>query len=178
MKHPYVLTLGFLFISIAAATAAQKSSIPTQAHDHAATSDDQHHADVNRRGSQVMGFDQEKTTHHFRLKEDGGAIEVEANDPKDRNSRDQIRQHLSHIAQMFADGDFTAPMLIHAQTPPGIPVMKRLKADIKYRFEEIERGGRVRITTANREALAAIHEFLRFQINDHKTGDSGEVEKR
>ena len=125
-----------------------------------------------------MGFDQEKTTHHFRLKEDGGAIEVEANDPKDRDSRDQIRQHLSHIARMFADGDFTAPMLIHSRTPPGVPVMKRLKADIKYRFEEMERGGRVRITTTNREALAAIHEFLRFQIKDHKTGDYEEVEKR
>ena len=125
-----------------------------------------------------MGFDHEKTTHHFRFKQDGGAIEVEANDPKDTASRDQIRQHLSHITQMFAGGDFTAPMLIHAQTPPGVPVMKRLKADIKYRFEETERGGRIRITTTNREALAAIYEFLRFQIADHKTGDSGEVEKR
>jgi hypothetical protein len=179
MKHPYVLTLGFLFLSIATPVAAQQSQAPTQAHDHAVTSQDhdQHHADVQKRGDQVMGFDHEKTTHHFRLTRDGGAIEVEANDPKDTSSRDQIRQHLSHIAQMFADGDFMAPMLIHAQTPPGVPVMKRLKANIKYRFEETARGGRVRITTANPDALAAVHEFLRFQISDHATGDSGKVEK-
>lgn len=55
--------------------------------------------------------------------------------------------------------------------------MKRLKAEIKYKFEETERGGLVRITTSDAKALAAVHEFLRFQIKDHKTGDSGEVVK-
>jgi hypothetical protein len=145
--------------------------------DFTAQSHDQHHADVNRRGDQVMGFDHEKTTHHFHLISDGGAIEVEANDPRDTASSEQVRQHLSHIAQMFAAGDFTAPMLIHAQTPSGVAAMKRLKAEINYRFEETERGGRIRITTANREALAAIYEFLRFQIKDHGTSDSGVVER-
>jgi hypothetical protein len=143
----------------------------------AAQSHDQHHADVNQKGDQVMGFDHLKTTHHFLLRPDGGVIQVEANDPKDTVSRDDIRQHLAHIAQLFASGDFTAPMLIHSQTPPGVPVMKRLKADIKYRFEPTARGGTVRITTANPEALAAVHQFLRFQISDHATGDSGKVQK-
>ena len=157
-----------------------QSAVTPQVHeqDSMAQSHDQHHADVNKRGDQVMGFDHEKTTHHFQLMSDGGAIEVLANDPKDTASRDQIREHLTHIAQMFAAGDFTAPMLIHAQTPPGVAVMKRLKAGINYRFEETERGGRVRITTTNGEALAAVHEFLRFQIRDHGTSDSGVVESR
>ena len=55
--------------------------------------------------------------------------------------------------------------------------MKQLKAAIKYRYETLERGGRVRISMHDAEALAAIHEFLRFQIKDHQTGDSVEVEK-
>lgn len=147
----------------------QQAGQPGQSHDH--------QAGVNKRGDQVMGFDHTKTTHHFLLRPDGGVIQVEANDPQDAVSRDQIRMHLSHVARMFADGDFTAPMLIHAQTPPGVPDMKRLKAEIKYRFEETERGGLVRITTSDAKALAAVHEFLRFQIKDHKTGDSGEVVK-
>ncbi len=157
-----------------------QSAVTKQVHDHQsmAQGHDQHHADVNARGDQVMGFDHERTTHHFHLTSDGGAIEVEANDPKDTASRDQIREHLSHIAQMFADGDFTAPMLIHAQTPPGVAAMKRLRAEIQYRFEETESGGRIRIATRNREALAAIYEFLRFQITDHGTSDSGVVERR
>jgi len=135
-----------------------------------------HHAAVNRRGDQVMGFSHEKTTHHFRLKTDGGIIEVEARDPNDTESRDQIRQHLKQIAQQFSEGEFTAPMLIHAQNPPGVPVMKKLKTAIKYQFEETERGGRVRIVSSSAAAISAVHQFLRFQIADHKTGDSGKVE--
>ena len=34
------------------------------------------------------------------------------------------------------------------------------------------RGDQVRIATSNPEALRAVHEFLRFQIRDHRTGDS------
>jgi hypothetical protein len=127
---------------------------------------------MNERGDHVMGFDHMKTTHHFRLFNDGGSIEVAANTPQDAESRDQIRMHLGHIARMFAEGNFNAPMLIHDQTPPGVPVMKKLKSDIQYNFEETERGALVRITTRNPEALEAIHEFLRFQIKEHKTGDS------
>jgi hypothetical protein len=147
-----------------------KSAQPAD-HNH-----DSHHEGVNKRGDQAMGFSHAKTTHHFRLKTDGGAIEVEANAGDDTASRDQIRTHLKHIAQKFAEGDFAAPMFIHSQTPPGVPAMKQLKAEIRYQFEETERGGRVRITTVNADAIKAIHEFLRFQIEDHKTGDPKEVE--
>ena len=40
-----------------------------------------------------------------------------------------------------------------------------------------ENGGKVRIKTNNQEALAAVYEFLRFQISDHQTGDSTEITK-
>jgi len=136
-----------------------------------------HHTGVDKRGDHVMGFSHEKTTHHFRLYADGGAIEVTANDPKDTESRDQIRMHLSHIAGMFASGNFQAPMLIHDQAPPGVPVLQRLKAEVNYQFEEIPNGGRVRISTKNKEAISAAHEFLKFQISDHRTNDSTEVTK-
>lgn len=122
-----------------------------------------------------MGFSHEKTTHHFRLYADGGAIEVTANDPNDTGSRDQIRMHLAHIAGMFAAGDFNAPMLIHGEVPPGVPVLRELKGDVKYKFEKLDRGGRVRISTKNADALRAVHEFLRFQISDHQTGDAPTV---
>ena len=131
--------------------------------------------EMNERGDRVMGFDHTKATHHFRLLPDGGAIEITANTAEDTASRDEIRMHLGHIAKMFADGNFKAPMLIHDQTPPGVPVMQTLKSEITYRFEETERGATVRISTKNAEALQAIYEFLRFQIKEHKTGDSLEV---
>jgi hypothetical protein len=77
---------------------------------------------------------------------------------------------------MFANGNFDAPMLIHAQTPPGVPTMQRLKADITYQYENTEKGGRIHISTSNAEALDAIHEFLRFQIKEHQTGDPIKVQ--
>jgi hypothetical protein len=148
----------------AAAALAQDSSAPSC-----------HHAKVAERGDHVMGFDHAKTSHHFRLSPAGGSIEVSANDPADTESRDAIRGHLSHIATMFSEGNFDAPMLIHDRVPPGVPTMKRKKASIEWKFEGTEAGGRVRIATQDAEALAAIHEFLRFQIEDHQTGDPTEV---
>src|SRR5271155_464296 len=102
---------------------------------------------------------------------DGGVIQVEANDPKDTSSRDNIRMHLGHIAKMFADGDFNIPMFIHDTVPPGVPEMKRLQDKIQYSYEETAAGGRVVIKSADKEALAAIRKFLVFQIQEHKTGD-------
>jgi hypothetical protein len=155
----------------------------TNAQSHSGQSGKQHqmdkrrHDEVNQRGDHEMGFSHTKTTHHFRLKTDGGIIEVSAVGADDNVSRDQIRRHLNHITQKFSAGDFSAPMFIHGQTPPGVETMKRLKAEIKYQYEEIEHGARVRISTGNDEAVKAIHEFLRFQIQDHETGDTVEVEK-
>lgn len=126
---------------------------------------------MNKRGDHVMGFDHMKTTHHFLLQQSGGSIEVTANSSEDVESSEQIRMHLKHIAKMFAEGNFKAPMLIHDQTPPGVPVMQELKGEITYNFEEIDRGAAVRISTKNPMALKAIHDFLRFQIKEHKTGD-------
>jgi len=138
---------------------------------------DPHHEGVVKRGDEVMGFSHEKTAHHFRLYPDGGAIEAEAKDAKDTTSRDHFRSHFGHIAKLFAEGDFSAPMLIHAENPPGTEGMKRLRDAIQYKLETTEKGARIRITTKDAEALRAVHEFLRFQITDHQTGDSPEVTK-
>jgi len=136
------------------------------------------HDQMNQRGDHVMGFDHTKTTHHFLLQESGGSIQVTANNSDDVESSGQIRMHLKHIATMFAEGNFNAPILIHDQTPPGVPVMQELKGEITYDFEEIDRGAAVRISTKNPKALKAIHDFLRFQIKEHKTGDSLDVGKQ
>ncbi len=140
------------------------------------TAEEKRAAGVPERGDHFMGFDHAKTTHHFRLTPSGGRIEAEAKDPADTESRDQIRAHLTHIAKMFSEGNFEAPMLIHEKVPPGVPVMKKLKFAIRYEFEPMERGGSVVISTENGRALKAVHQFLRFQIEDHKTGDSMKIE--
>jgi hypothetical protein len=129
------------------------------------------HSQMNERGEKGMGFSQTGTTHHFFLKPDGGVIQVEANDPTDETNRNNIRMHLAHIAQAFQSGDFDVPMFVHDTVPPGVPEMKRLQKNIHYSFEDTPNGGRVVIASSDKEALAAIHRFLRFQIEEHKTGD-------
>ncbi len=133
---------------------------------------DSHQAGVERHGDEAMGFPHDKTTHHFRMSADGGAIEVTANDANDKANAEAIRSHLSHTAVMFADGNFSTPMFVHDGVPPGVTTMKLLKDKIRYKYEDISSGGRVRIESSEPGALAAIHDFLRFQITEHQTGDA------
>ena len=129
-------------------------------------------AQEHQRGAMVMGFDQEKTAHHFRLYTDGGAIEVGVRDAADTKDREAIRSHLPHIALMFKDGNFDAPMLVHNSTNvPGTKVMASRKDVIQYQYRDTATGGSVLITTSDPEALDAIHDFLRYQIAEHETGD-------
>jgi hypothetical protein len=133
------------------------------------------HTQMNERGEKGMGFSQTATTHHFLLNSNGGVIQVEAKDSADATTRNEIRMHLGHIAKAFQSGDFDIPMFLHDTVPPGVPEMKRLRKTIQYSFEETPNGGRVVISSANKEALEAIHRFLRFQIEEHKTGDGMDV---
>ena len=133
------------------------------------------HSQMNERGEKGMGFSQTATTHHFFLNSSGGLIQVEANDAADVSDRNSIRMHLEHIAKSFQNGDFDIPMFVHDTVPPGVPEMKKLRENIHYSFEETAKGGRVVIFSSDADALAAIHRFLRFQIEEHKTGDAMDV---
>jgi len=152
-----------LFVAVAAV-----GLVPWQDPDHAQT-----HA------AMVMGFDQRATTHHFRLYEDGGAIEVTVNEPGDVKNRDAIRSHLPHITMMFANGNFDAPMIVHDSSHvPGTAVMAERRDRIRYVYVETANGGRVEIVTTDPQALAAVHAFLSYQVTEHKTGDVLTVSKR
>lgn len=137
----------------------------------------EHHCQMMKHGEMAMGFSQVKTTHHFQLTASGGVIEVQANDSSDMTTRDQIRQHLQGISKAFGQGDFSSPMMTHEKIPPGVPDMQRLKGDLSYRYVETDRGGKVLINAANPKALKAVHDFLRFQIEEHQTGDAEAVQK-
>jgi hypothetical protein len=155
------LALSLFALRIMAQTTAP---IPTAA-------DAQRAAEVDQRGDQGMGFSHAMTGHHFHLSADGGSIEVESDSPDDSASREASRRHMQKIAGMFAQGNFSLPMFIHDTVPPGVEAMKRLKHQIVYKAENTAKGAQVRILTGNPEALAAVHEFLRFQIKDHRTND-------
>ena len=119
----------------------------------------------------VSGVSHEGATHHFLLAPDGGVIRLETTDDTRREDRDRIRQHLQVVARSFAAGDFTFPMQVHAQTPPGVKTMRKMRKAIEYDYSPTDKGGEVRLSTSDPAARSAIHAFLRFQIEDHGTGD-------
>jgi hypothetical protein len=134
-------------------------------------------AEMKKRGAEAMRFDQDTTAHHFRLTDTGGAIEVGATDAHDTAGRDQIRIHLKEIAGEFAKGTFEKPFITHAEVPPGVETMRAMASAIQYSFKETARGGVVQITTRDGAARRAIHDFLRYQITEHATGDPLTVSK-
>ena len=147
--------------------------IPVAAHDHASCPmmAKEHRAEVDHRHDAVSGVRHEGAVHHFLLAPDGGAIRLETKDGSQPGDRDRIRQHLQLVARSFAEGDFALPMEVHAQVPPGVETMATMRKAITYAYSPTEKGGEVRLSTHEPGALTAIHAFLRFQIQDHGTGD-------
>ena len=171
-RSAIVLSLSLLSLPVLAQEAKPDDSMKNcpMRDQHAA-----HHSVVESHGDQAMGFPHDKTTHHFRMMADGGAIEVAANDPNDKTNTEAIRSHLTHIAMLFGAGDFSTPMFVHDGVPPGVTTMKLMKSAIHYTYEETPAGGRIRIKSEDPIAVAAIHDFIRFQITEHQTGDPLEV---
>ena len=134
-------------------------------------------ADLKEHGGMAMGFDQDKAAHHFTLTATGGTIAVTANDPSDATTRDHIQAHLEEITAAFAKGDFEKPLMTHGEMPPGAAEMRSHKAEIEYTFKRTANGGLVRIVASKEPALTAVHEFLRYQIREHATGDPLTIQK-
>jgi hypothetical protein len=166
-----------LIVSVSNAGAQQTSSDQKPPTQDSHTSCPMHdaHAKMNERGEKGMGFSQTNTTHHFFLSPSGGVIQVEVKNATDISDRDNIRLHLTHIAHAFENGDFDIPMFVHDTVPPGVPEMKKLRQQIRYAFEDTPNGGRVVISSTDKETVTAIHSFLQFQIEEHKTGDPMEI---
>jgi hypothetical protein len=106
----------------------------------------------------------------------------------DRETVAALQQHASEVSELVQGGmaamhaammkQSAIPPQAHDQTGPG-QGHDQHHADVNKRGDEVMGFDhrRPRITTSNPEARSAIHEFLRFQISDHATGDSGKVEK-
>ncbi len=136
------------------------------AYDSSAGSDRAYRA-VQARGAQAMGVDRYTSIHHFTDLPDGGRIELERN-VDDSAGVAMIRHHLRMITQAFGSGDFSTPMFVHMRDVPGTATMVAKRNLITYTVSDQPRGGAVRITTRDPEALVAVHQFLAFQRCDHR----------
>jgi hypothetical protein len=126
-------------------------------------------AALQDRGAEGMGVDQYASTHLFDALPDGGRIEFQY-DSDDPEGVARIRSHLQEIQVAFQAGDFSTPAFVHDQDVPGTAVMTERREHIEYRYQELPRGGELRLITSDPQALEAIHDFMAFQRADHRAG--------
>jgi hypothetical protein len=124
-------------------------------------------AEIQARGHAAMGVDQYTSMHHFEPLPDGGRISLERDLP-DSAGVAQIRAHMIQIAAAFGRGDFGLPGFVHDRNVPGTMIMRARRSHIDYRPDTLPRGAALRIRSNDPIAVAAIHEFLVFQRQDHR----------
>jgi hypothetical protein len=125
---------------------------------------------VQNRGQVAMGVDQYTSRHRFEPLPDGGRITL-TRDSADTAGGARIRAHMQTIAAAFQQGNFELPGFVHDREVPGTRAMRARRAHITYTADSAPGGGQLRIRTRDSVALAAIHEFLAFQRQDHRVGD-------
>jgi hypothetical protein len=127
---------------------------------------------VQARGHVAMGVDQYTSYHRFEPLPDGGRISLQR-DAGDTAGVAQIRSHMRRIEIAFARGDFALPGLVHARDVPGTAVMAARRSRISYVADTLPGGGQLRLRTSDPSAIAAIHQFLAFQRQDHRSTSHG-----
>jgi DNA replication protein DnaD len=119
------------------------------------------------RGDIAMGFNQNKITHHFVATPDGGKIIITSLNSTDRQTINQIKNHILDIQKEFSEGNFTKPFFIHAQEVPGAEIMSEKKDLIKYSIQETNNGSSLLLSTNDKELVDAIKHFMQFQTRQH-----------
>ncbi len=119
------------------------------------------------RGNVAMGFNQDKITHQFIPTPFGGEIIITALNASDRETINQIKNHVLDIQREFSQGNFTRPFFIHAEQVPGTKVMFEKKDLIKYDKLEMNDGSKLILTTKDRQLINGINQFMEFQVRQH-----------
>jgi hypothetical protein len=171
-SHPRFIAAAVVIIAACAPPKHESATADSATHaEHAAHAGmhDAAYDSLQARGKIAMGVDQYTSTHKFDPLPDGGRIELQR-DSADSAGVATIRAHLRGIAEGFQKGDFDTPSFVHAQDVPGTRVMTARRSAITYSVADLPRGGEIRITSTDSAAVAAIHEFLAFQRQDHRVG--------
>lgn len=132
------------------------------------TVDEKRLDEVEQRGTHVMPFDLEKTTHIFAKTPKGGLQQVVVKNKSDTEQIGLIRAHLSEISSDFKRGDFSKPERIHGERMPGLAELKSAKpGQIKIEYAELPDGAQISYSTKSPQLINAIHQWFDAQLSDH-----------
>ncbi len=121
--------------------------------------------------SKVSGFDTERVQRHFYVLKNGGAVEVTARDINDEQTIKAIRAFLKKEADLLTKGSMETVIAMYGKVPDSAPALKKLRDEINFAMAPTDNGAVIRMFTVNPQAKAAIYDYLRFQIDQLKTGD-------
>jgi hypothetical protein len=102
--------------------------------------------------------------HQFHILPNGGIAELQG---ADAASIAHVREHLQELTRAFSAAEPPAELVEHVRCMPGGAVMLAKRSVMTLAFRELPRGGELRITTQDADALKAVHEFLTFQREHH-----------
>jgi hypothetical protein len=142
---------------VAVAGAARDRGVP----------DPQRRTEVAERGSDVMPFDLDRTTHRFAKNGRGGVQTVVADDPSDAAQVSLVRQHLRAEAARFAAGDFTDPARVHGDQMPGLAALRAAGGRVDVRLADLPAGASLTYTASEPALVSALHDWFDAQVSDH-----------
>jgi hypothetical protein len=152
-------------LSIMRMIIALLAATPAQAMEKA---DEKRLDEVAKRGTHVMPFDLEKTTHVFSRTDQGGLQHVVVKDKSDKEQIKLIRAHLSEISEDFKRGDFSKPERIHGEGMPGLAALKSAKpGQIKIEYSVLPDGAQIAYSTQSPQLIDTIHHWFDAQLSDH-----------
>ena len=154
MKRKHRIALALALLSLAAPALVPAANTERQ-------------QEVAKRGTAVMPFDLEQTTHFFEPLKDGGRQRVTVKDPKNKTQIALIQAHLKDEASRFARGDFSDPAKIHDADMPGLAELSRGAGRINVRYATLPNGAEIRYTTKDPALVEAIHRWFQAQLHDH-----------
>lgn len=129
--------------------------------------DSERQEEVADRGSRVMSFDLDATTHVFEERADGGVQTVVADDPEDSAEIAEIRRHLRAEVEAFARGDFRDPAEVHGGRMPGLQELEAGADRLEIAYDDVPNGGRITYVARDEELVAALHTWFEAQVSDH-----------
>jgi hypothetical protein len=123
------------------------------------------------RATRVSGVDSERVNRHFYVLKNGGAVEITAKDANDDATIKAIQTYLKKESDLWMKGNFDNIAAVYGRAPEATTQLKKLRDNVTYAVVPEENGAVVRMLTINPMAKSAIHDYLRFQIDQLKTGD-------
>jgi hypothetical protein len=122
--------------------------------------------EVAERGSEVMPFDLDRTTHLFEKTAYGGLQQVLSGDG-DMEQIALIQAHLQEEALRFQHGDFDDPAQIHGDEMPGLAMLRTEYRQVEVVYAPLPDGAQVVYKAETSEVVAAIHAWFDAQLSDH-----------